>query len=151
MGEVPLTGCVRRWLRIAARIRRERGQSLIEFSVMLPIVLIMLLSVVEVVTLYDHYISVVNASRDGARIGSKGSATDAEIRSLVGNDMARLPNGINTVSDVAINRAPVLGDSAISVQTCYDHHLLFGIPFVLPNPMRVCSTTTMRMVPTPGP
>ncbi len=151
MGEVPLTGRVRRCLRVAARTWDDRAQSMVEFSVMLPIVLIMLLSVVEVVTLYDHYISVVNASRDGARIGSKGSATDAEIRSLVGNDMARLPNGVNTASDVTINRAAVPGDSAISVQTCYDHHLLFGIPFVLPNPMRVCSTTTMRMIPTPGP
>ncbi|MGH7621555.1 MAG: TadE/TadG family type IV pilus assembly protein [Gemmatimonadaceae bacterium] len=151
MGGVPLASHISRRRRRRRMWLGERGQSLVEFSVMLPIVLIMLLSVVEVVNLYDHYISVVNASRDGARIGSKGSATDAEIRSLVGNDMARLPNGINTTNDVTINRTPVPGDNAISVKTCYDHHLLLGIPFVLPSPMRVCSTTTMRMIPTPGP
>ena len=68
----------------------ERAQGLVEFGVLLPIVLVMMIGVLELVNAYDHYISVVNASRDGARIGAKGVATDAEIRSLVTNDLSRL-------------------------------------------------------------
>lgn len=140
------------WRAIAKRLRRsERAQGLVEFGVLLPIVLVMMIGVLELVNAYDHYISVVNASRDGARIGAKGVATDAEIRSLVANDLSRLPNGVTPASDITINRTPVPGDAAISVKSCYDHHLLIHLTVVMPDVVRVCSTTTMRMLPTPGP
>ncbi len=127
--------------------RRERGQSLVEFAVILPFILISLIGVIEVTTMFVHHVSVVNASRDGARIGSKGSATDAEIRSLAANDLAKLPNGINPTADVTISRTPVPGETAIAVTACYDHHLLLHITLVMPETLRLCSTTTMRMLP----
>lgn len=120
---------------------------------MLPILLIALVGVVELTNLFNHYISVVNAGRDGARIGSKGSATDDEIRSLVENDLDRLPNGIDPDADVSIDRTPVPGDRAILVEACYDHTTLIQIPLILDDTFRVCSSTTMRMLdqPTPTP
>jgi Flp pilus assembly protein TadG len=117
----------------------------------LPLLLVALVGVVEVTTLFVHYVSVVNASRDGARIGSKGSATDAEIRSLAANDLAKLPGGITATADVKISRTPVPGDTAISVEACYDHHTIMHVALVMPETFRICSTTTMRMLPTPGP
>ena len=109
--------------------------------------LVTIVGVLEVTTIFVRYVSVVNASRDGARIGAKGSATDPEIRSLAANDLAKLPNGINSATDVTINRTPVVGDSAIQVTACYDHHLLLHITLIVPDQIRMCSTTTMRMTP----
>lgn len=127
--------------------RREIGQSFVEFAVLLPVLLVTIVGVLEVTTIFVRYVSVVNASRDGARIGAKGSATDPEIRSLAANDLAKLPNGINSATDVTINRTPVVGDSAIQVTACYDHHLLLHITLIVPDQIRMCSTTTMRMTP----
>jgi hypothetical protein len=128
----------------------QRGQSLAEMAMLLPLVLLLFVGLIECVTLYNHYISVTNAARDGARIGAKGDAiTDDEIRSLVDNDLSRLPDGIDPDADVSIDRAPHPGDTAIKVTACYDHRLLLSLTLVMPDTYRVCSSTTMKFLPTP--
>jgi Flp pilus assembly protein TadG len=135
----------------ARRSRGERGQSLAELAIILPVVLVLFVGVVEAVNAFNHFISVTNSARDGARIGSKGSVTDDEIRSLIANDMSRLPSSFDVNADVTIDRAPVPGEDAISVTTCYDHELLLHITLVMPDEFRMCSTTVMKMIPTPEP
>jgi hypothetical protein len=139
-------GCSRR---THDRGLRERGQALAEMAMVLPFLLLLFVGLIECVNLYNHFISVTNAARDGARIGAKGSVTDDEIRSLVGNDLSRLPNGIDPTLDVTIDRAPHAGESAIEVTACYDHELLLHITLVMPDTYRVCSSTTMKLLPTP--
>lgn len=120
-------------------------------GLMLPFFLIAILGLIESVNLFNHYITVVNASRDGARLGSRGSITDDEIRSLIANDMDRLPGSFDAALDVSIDRAPVPGDAAIAVETCYDHTLILHIVVLMDDTTRVCSQTVMRMIPTPTP
>jgi hypothetical protein len=38
------------------------------------------------------------------------------------------------------------GTNAVKVRVCYDHPLLVGLPGVIPNPIRMCSAATMRVV-----
>ena len=100
---------------------------------------------IEVTSLFVHYVTVVNASRDGARYGSK-SSTDAEIRSVTQNDLARFPGAITPTADIKIDHTPaVSGDNTVAVTACYNHHLLMHITLVLPDVVRVCETTTMRI------
>jgi Flp pilus assembly protein TadG len=120
-----------------------------ELAIALPFMLLLLLGVIESVFAFNHYITVTNAARDGARLGSKDSITDDEIRSLIENDMSRLPNGVNADADVTIDRAPVSGEAAIGVTTCYDHNLILQLTLILPDDLRMCSTTVMKMIPTP--
>ena len=61
----------------------ELGQSAAELGIMLPLLLILVLGVVEVNNALNAYITVVNSSRDGARLGSKGAASSTEIQALV--------------------------------------------------------------------
>jgi Flp pilus assembly protein TadG len=132
------------------RLCRERGQALAEMAMLLPVILLLFVGLIECVNLYNHFISVTNAARDGARIGAKGdSITDDEIRSLVENDLDRLPNGIDPDDDVTIDRAPQPGEDAIEVTACYDHELLLHITLIMPDTYRVCSSTTMKLLPTP--
>ena len=63
--------------------RREAGQALAELAIMLPLMLILVIGVIEVNSAMNAYITVVNSARDGARLGSKGSATTGEIQALV--------------------------------------------------------------------
>jgi Flp pilus assembly protein TadG len=120
-------------------------------AMVLPFFLLLFVGVIECVNLYNHYISVTNAARDGARIGAKGDAiTDAEIRSLVENDLDRLPNGIDPTNDVEIDRSPQPGETAIEVTACYDHELLLHVTLIMDDTYRVCSSTTMKVLPTPA-
>jgi Flp pilus assembly protein TadG len=131
------------------RRRRESGQGLAELAIALPFLLILIVGVIECVFAFNHYISVTNAARDGARLGSKDSITDDEIRSLISNDMSRLPNGIDVDDDVLINRSPVSGEDAISVTACYDHEPIMKVAAIMDDDYRMCSTTIMKMIPTP--
>jgi Flp pilus assembly protein TadG len=142
---------------VALRRRRrgERAQALVEFGVILPFVLVMLIGVIEVTTAFVHYVAVINASRDAARFGSKGY-TDADMRAAAVADLANLPNSIKITptSAVTISHTPpaaLSGDDTVTVKVCYDHHTLLNIGLVLPNIVPICSSTTMRVVPTPVP
>jgi hypothetical protein len=102
-----------------------------------------LIGVVEVGNALNAYLTVVDVARDGARLGSKGAASDNDIKNLVVTEMGRLPDGVDPDSDITVERNTVPGSQSIRVQVCYDHSLILHVPFVMPDPLRMCSTTTM--------
>jgi Flp pilus assembly protein TadG len=76
---------------------------------MLPVLLLLLVGLVEVGNALNAYLTVVDAARDGARLGSKGSlVSDDQIKALVVKETGRLPNAVNPASDVTVERQ-VLG------------------------------------------
>jgi Flp pilus assembly protein TadG len=52
------------------RERREQGQSLVEFSMIVPLFLLLLLGLLEMGFAFDHLITLSYASREGARTGA---------------------------------------------------------------------------------
>lgn len=129
------------------RRRGERGQSAVELGLILPIFLVLILGVVEVNAAINSYISVVNASRDGARLGSKGAATDTAIRALVKKDLARLPNTTpdSNITITTCTTSPcnaTLGNN-VKVEACYDHSTLVGLKLVVPSSFHMCASTTL--------
>jgi hypothetical protein len=122
--------------------RGERGQSLLELALTLPIILLLLIGVTEVGNGLNAYLTVIDAGRDGARLGSKGAASDDDIKNLVVTEMGRLPNAVDPVSDITVERNVVPGSPSIRVKVCYDHSPILGL-IVIPDTLRMCSTTTM--------
>ena len=119
-----------------------------ELALTIPVLLLLLVGVVEVGDALNAYMSVVDAARDGARLGSKGAATDAQIQNLVVTEMGRLPNQVQ-VADITITHNPMSGyptRKSIMVKVCYNHSPILSVPLVVPNPLRMCSTTTMPVV-----
>jgi hypothetical protein len=57
----------RRWGR---RANGERGQSLVEFSMIVPVFLILLLGILEMGFAFDHLLTIGYATREGARTGA---------------------------------------------------------------------------------
>ena len=47
----------------------EAGQSLLEFAFVLPMLLILIIGMVEFARLYQHYQTITDAAREGARLG----------------------------------------------------------------------------------
>ena len=127
--------------------RGERGQSLVELAITLPFLLLLLVGVAEVGNALNAYLTVVDAGRDGARLGSKGAASDDDIKNLVVTEMGRLPNAVDPAGDITVERNVVPGSPSIRVEVCYDHPSMLGL-VVIPDTLRMCSTTTMpRLVP----
>lgn len=122
--------------------RGEIGQSLVELGMMLPLILILVIGVIEVNNALNAYITVVNSARDGARLGSKGAATDAEIRTLVRKDLERLPQP-TVDGDITITHPTVNSVASIKVMSCYDHETILQVDLLMPDTFRICSDTTM--------
>ena len=126
-------------------IHRERAQSLVEISLILPLFLLLIVGVVEVASALNTQITVVNAARDGARLGSKGGATSQQIKDLVVAETQRLQPAVNGSSDVKVQNLTVNGTSAVRVEVCATHSLILGLRLVMPENYRMCSNSVMRV------
>ncbi|HYM16572.1 MAG TPA: TadE/TadG family type IV pilus assembly protein [Dehalococcoidia bacterium] len=127
--------------RAAAR-RRERAQGTVELAVILPLLLVLVVGVIEVAEGFNAYTTVVSAARDGARLGSKGSASDAAIQALVVTDLGRLKN-LTPASNVTVTHTTTSGTNSITVKACYNHTTFLHVPLIMPNSITMCSQTTM--------
>jgi Flp pilus assembly protein TadG len=61
----------------------ERGASLVEAALVIPLLLVMLLGVSDMGPAYHTYITVINAAREGARYGVSHASDTAGIRARV--------------------------------------------------------------------
>ena len=62
--------------------REERGQSLVEIAIFLPVLLIILAGIVEVGHALTAYLVIANAAREGARFGAAGGR-DEDITTII--------------------------------------------------------------------
>jgi hypothetical protein len=104
----------------------ERGQSMVELALTLPFLVLLFVGVVEVAFLTRTYLAVLEASREGARLGARGSANfdNNEIRTLVEQDLAR--QGYTTANglvDIIIVRANVGPGKVVNT---YDVYSMLG-------------------------
>jgi Flp pilus assembly protein TadG len=74
-----MLGILRRIIRRTDK--REGGQSLVEFALVLPIFLLVLFAIVDFGMAFHAWITVTNSAREGARLGAvRATATDIEQR-----------------------------------------------------------------------
>jgi hypothetical protein len=126
--------------------RRESGQGLVELSLILPILLVLVVGLAEIGDAMNSYLTVIEASRDAARLGSRSLASDAELKQLIGRDMERLSDPFDPAEDASVQRDTMPGDESVTVEVCYDHNLILDFVLFIPNPIHLCSTTTMRSI-----
>jgi len=55
-------------MRIVNRIRLDKGQALVEFTLLIPVLLFVVLAIAQFGELYNHYVSITDATRAGARM-----------------------------------------------------------------------------------
>jgi Flp pilus assembly protein TadG len=65
------------------RTRRQSGQSLIEFALTLPILLLIVLGALDLGRVFNAYVAITNASREGARYGASNPADTMGIKNRV--------------------------------------------------------------------
>ena len=77
------------------QVRKERGQSLTEFALILPVLLLLVMAILDFGRAVYAYSVVANAAREGARFGSvspddSAGIVDAATGAAIGLESARL-------------------------------------------------------------
>lgn len=126
------------------RLTNESGQSLVEFAIILPILLLLIMGIIEFGLIMNSYLTIQNASREGARIGIVGAA-DSDIRNRIISDSPNLQT-----ADLTINITPGEGSRSsgdtITVAIYYNYHLVTPIiSSLLNNSLILKAQTSMRM------
>lgn len=130
--------------RYVSRFRRdERGQALVEFSLVVVLFMALVLGVVEVGRVGHAYLAVVHASREGARLGALGKS-DTEVFAAVRDAAVALdPARIG----VTIHPPPTsrMRGTPLTVMVEYEVDLFAPvIREIFPNPFPVRGQTVMR-------
>jgi Flp pilus assembly protein TadG len=126
----------------------QQGQSMIEFALILPLMVLIIVGIFELGRAFFAYIAITNAAREGARIYTftPNITTYDEIIDTVRTEMgtATLVDPDNIVSiEIACGTSydPVLSDTdlatcpteqPIRVTVTYSHELILGVFFTEP-------------------
>ena len=99
----------------------EKGQALVEFTLLVPIFLLLLFAIVDFGMGFHSWITVTNSAREGARLGAV-LATQQQIEDRV-YQTASLPNEATQMTVTVTNAQGQPGESVI-VQVDYDYNLI---------------------------
>jgi Flp pilus assembly protein TadG len=129
-------------LRSKIQIGSERGQSLVEFALALPILVLLLFAVIQFGVAFNNYVTLTDATRAGARkaaVGRQLSNPQSTTITAVRNSATDLKQGDLNVT-VSSTWAP---GADVNVTATYPYTInLLGIPV---KTGRLSSTTTERV------
>jgi Flp pilus assembly protein TadG len=123
-------------------LKSERGAELIEFALIFPLLLLVLLGIVDFGFLFQRYEVLTNATREGARLASLPNYTDDDVRRRVcefllsggvattGCPGTSPTNPIVTVTVVPIPMGAGTPLQARRVQLAYNHNFMFIGPII---------------------
>jgi Flp pilus assembly protein TadG len=127
----------------------ERGQSLVEFALIIPLFLLLMFAIVDFGMGFYSWITVTNAAREGARIGAVG-ADSATIQQRVKDTAGSLNNSNLTIS---VSNAQGNSGETVGVTVHYNYQLITPLSSLMglvsggsigPN-INFASTSQMRL------
>ncbi|MGB6836982.1 MAG: TadE family protein [Dehalococcoidia bacterium] len=130
------------------RARYQRGQSLVEFALLLPLLLIIMLGVLDFGRVYFAYVSVTNAARNGAHYASATTEKAGDLDGIRGAALADTENLLNTSpTNPAVSAQTGLdsqGKTYASVTVSYTFETMFPWPGI-PDSVDMQRTVRMRV------
>ena len=128
------------------RAKRRRGVAAVEFGIVAPVFVIMILGIIEIGRAIMVQQIITNASREGARRAITENATIAEVESVVNDYLAAtsVSSGVNVEVTPAPGPAVGFGDPiAVSVTVPFNNVSWLGTPWIMGG-AELNATTTMR-------
>ena len=131
---------------------RERGASVLEFAIVLPILLVLLFGVIEFGFIFYNKAMLTNAAREGARAGILARSprlTEDEIKEVVEhyceNKLISFDNSVDLDVDAPPPPSPVFGDD-LTVNVTYPYTFLFIPSFIplVPQPINLTARVIMK-------
>ena len=122
----------------------EKGQSLVETALVLPILLLILTGIIDFGFLFNNYLIVSNASREGARSAVVGK-TNSDITTVVKTYASTLDKTKLTITITPDQAAARTKGVAVTVKVVYKYNLITPvIGAIMPSPLNLAASTTMR-------
>ena len=106
-------------------LKNQKGQALVEFAITLPILLLLVMAIFQFGMMLNSYLTIENASREGARAGIVGSS-DAEIKQLIIATSPSLDSRNLTVNITPTETIRRSGDT-LNVKVTYNYNLTVAI------------------------
>lgn len=123
--------------------KNAKGQSLVETALILPVLLLILTGIIDFGLLFNNYLVVSNASREGARRVAVGN-TDDQITAAVKAVAASLDAAKLTITILPDQDSRATGDAA-TVTVQYEYSMITPIvAAIVPGPIQLKTSTTMR-------
>ena len=122
----------------------RKGQSLVETALVLPIILLILTGIIDFGLVFNNYLVVSNASREGARSAVIGS-TNEQIRAVINTVAASLDSEKLTITISPDQIADRSKGVAVAVIVNYEYSMVTPIiAAIVPGPFQLKTSTTMR-------
>lgn len=137
--------------RTGRRSRRSRGQSLVEFALVVPVFLMIAFGTIDFGLAFDSSLTITNAAREGARYGVTDpttSAIQARVREVAGrlnNSSLGISVSCRTAAGAACpgGMAGAVSGTTLVVTVNYSYSMLTPIAFGTTIPLS--STAQMRV------
>lgn len=100
----------------AQALAGQAGQGLVEFALLLPVLLLILLGAIDLGRAFNAYVTITNASREGARYGASQPTNTSGIQAHVIQEAA-LSGVTITTTDITIDCA-AFGTTSFSSANC---------------------------------
>lgn len=79
------------------KLSRRKGQALVEFALVLPFLIVLIIGIMEFGWLTKNQLTVNNAAREGARTAAVGRPT-SEVTSVIQNQTSSVPGSPNALT-----------------------------------------------------
>jgi Flp pilus assembly protein TadG len=131
------------------RLRKgQHGQSLVEFALVLPLFLLIVMATVDFGWALRGWITTTNAAREGARVGVTGASS-----TTIKDRVVQASSGLLTTADVTVTNAQGAAGGNVTVQATHNYQyitplgsfLSWVLGGALPDPLPIASTTVMRL------
>lgn len=128
---------------IRESLKKKSGQAIVEFALILPVFILMLMGLLEFGLFFNSYINVTFASKEGARIASLD--TNATTQTVESSITATMPSS-GTVTVTVSPPAPRVTGATVTVTVTRQHTFMTPIiSAVVPsNPYTISAVTAMR-------
>lgn len=135
----------------AADPRRERGQSLVELAIVLPVLLAMVVGIFEFGRAWNVYQVITNAAREGARLGVIPNMGESDVQGAI-QDYMETASLDPSVATATVSGAADGTGTSTTVQIDYPYEFEFLGPIVdllgggggIPGSITLSTTVVMR-------
>lgn len=134
--------------RLLRKAQRNDGQAAVELAIILPILVLLVFGALEFGRVFNAWIIVTQASRDGARVASVRCPQDAGCSSAVQTRVNSSLSGLDLAdSRMTVSGGPYTSGDAVSVRVEHDVNLVVPLisAFFSGGDVTVVGDTTMRL------
>ncbi|MDN3019727.1 TadE/TadG family type IV pilus assembly protein [Paenibacillus sp. BSR1-1] len=122
-------------------MKSEKGQSLVEFALVVPLLILLLFGIIDFARIFHVYLTMDHAGREAARAASIGN-DDTSIRTTAVNDAASI--GL-TADKVAISSGSRASGSNVTITITYPITFLTPVIGNIVGSITLTDSTTMRV------